>query len=365
MATPAEVIDLFADVRDGSSFERAKAGASAFRAFASLSAVQKRDLAVLVAERAAPQLVPKIQAETGLDLTREQVQAVIEMAGRMDAEDIEELRRAVQDDEARNDAIRTVGTSAATAAAAATGLDDLVAPHEEAPEETPEQALEGVTEDTSLDIDQPEVDDTPLGIDQSELDELGVEAELVELDLEPEPTAPVAPAPDPRAFESVFDDLPEMPAFEPRAGGGTMTPERTRTRVAEHLPTDDVVDLTTRVRAARQPLVEALREQTGGAGCVRLVRAHLDDLVDMDAVSRTAVVDAVPDGWARRRSLQAMLDGHVLPASEVPDLIRRVTSPVARAWLCATAIEVEMLAVDQLDDILEPRAAARLRGRYR
>ncbi len=365
MATPAEVIDLFADVRDGSSFERARAAANAFRAFASLSASQKRDLAILVAERSAPQLVPKIQAETGLDLTREQVQAVIEMAGRMDAEDIEELRRSVQDDQARSDAVRTVGTSAATAAAAATGLDDVVAAPEEAPDEASGEAPDEVAQDPPPDGDSELDDDTPLGIDQSELDELGVEAELVELDHEPEPTAPVAPAPEPRPFESVFDDLPDMPAFEQRAGGGTMTPERTRTRVLEHLPTAAPVDLTTRVRAARQPLVEALREQTGGAGCVRLVRAHLDDLVDMDAVSRTAVVDAVPDGWARRRTVQAMLEGHVLPASEVPDLIRRVTSPVARAWLCATAVEVDMLDVDQLDDILEPRAAARLRGRYR
>ncbi len=127
----------------------------------------------------------------------------------------------------------------------------------------------------------------------------------------------------------------------------------------------ETADLTTRVRATQHPLVELLRGQTTGAGCVRAVRAHLDELADMDAVGRTAVVDAVPDGWARRRALQAMLDAGAVPAADVPDLVRRVGSPVARAWLCATAIEADVLEVDQLDELLEPRAATRLRGRYR
>lgn len=399
MATPAEVVDLFADVREGSSFERARAAANAFRAFASLSASEKRDLAALVAERAAPQLVPKIRAETGLDLTREQVQAVIDMAGRMDAEDIDELRHTLRDQQAREEALRTVGASAATAAAGASGLDDvLTPPAQEAPEPPADDGPpheEGP--ETAAERDAPEhreLGPPDLDVDEAELDALGVESELLEVDTEPAPSTSVASAPEPREFVSIFDDLPSLPAFEQRAEGATMTPDRVGVSLADldqppstpgpavavadtrgplaaptalvtSLRARDTLDLTTRVRAAQQPLVERLREQSSGAGCIRVVRAHLGDLAEMDAVGRMAVVDAVPDGWARRRALQAMLEAQVLPAADVPDLIRRVGSPVARAWLCATAIETRVLDADQLDELLDPRAATRLRGRYR
>lgn len=383
MATPAEVIDLFADVREGSSFERARAAANAFRAFATLSASDKRDLAVLVAERAAPQLVPRIQAETGLDLTREQVQAVIDMAGRMDAQDIEELRHAVTDPGARQDALRTVGASAATAAAGAAGLDDVIDADEQDTLAEPTEDEGAPPIPTSADQpdapepqDSEESEDRTLGVDEAELAALGVESELLELDREPEPSAPVAPAPDPREFESIFDDLPSLPAFDARAEGGTMTPDRVGVTLADldappptgrasSMPARETVDLSTRVRATQHPLVEQLRNQTTGAGCVRAVRAHLDELADMDAVGRAAVVDAVPDGWARRRALQAMLDARAVPAAEVGELVRRMSSPMARTWLCATAIETDVLEVDQLDELLDARAAQRLRGRYR
>ena len=71
MATPAEVIELFVGLRDGSTIARARGAAEVFRAFASLTTDQKRELALLVADRAAPQLVPRIEAETGLELSRE------------------------------------------------------------------------------------------------------------------------------------------------------------------------------------------------------------------------------------------------------------------------------------------------------
>ncbi len=46
-----------------------------------------------------------------------------------------------------------------------------------------------------------------------------MESELLELDHEPEPSAPVARAPEPREFESIFDDLPSLPAFDTRSEG--------------------------------------------------------------------------------------------------------------------------------------------------
>lgn len=268
----------------------------------------KRDLAVLVAERAAPQLVPRIRGETGLDLTREQVQAVIDMAGRMDADDIDELRHAVRDPEAREQTLRTVGASAAAAAAGATGLDDVVTPGEH---------------DRATEPD------------------------------EHEPTTEPA-------------ERPATSEPEP-AEGDTMTPDGIGVTPADLdlPPVRETADLTTRVRATQHPLVELLRRQTTGAGCVRAVRAHVEDIAEMDSVGLTAVVDAVPDGWARRRALEAMLDARAVPSTDVGELVQRLGSPVARAWVCATAIEAGLLDADRLDDLIDQRAATRLRGRYR
>lgn len=123
MTTPADVMARAGEMMSGSRFERARAGASALSAFVQLTPEDKRDLAVLVAQRVAPELVPRIEAETGMDLTQEQSRAVVDMIGRLDGDDIEEVTSALRSPDARRAALGTVGA----AAAAATGLEDVVA----------------------------------------------------------------------------------------------------------------------------------------------------------------------------------------------------------------------------------------------
>lgn len=123
MTTPADVMARAGEMMSGSRFERARAGASALSAFVQLTPEDKRDLAVLVAQRVAPELVPRIEAETGMDLTQEQSRAVVDMIGRLDGDDIEEVTSALRSPDARRAALGTVGA----AAASATGLEDVVA----------------------------------------------------------------------------------------------------------------------------------------------------------------------------------------------------------------------------------------------
>ena len=354
MATPAEVIELFVGLRDGSTIARARGAAEVFRAFASLTTDQKRELALLVADRAAPQLVPRIEAETGLELSREQIQAVIDMAGRLDDEDLDELVHTVRDREARGEALRTVATAAATAG----GLDDVVTP------ESPE-----VTEPADVTVPAPETAPAPASPPPEPAHvtvpaEVETDAELVELDHEPEPTVEVEPAPEPREFTSIFATLPDVPAWEPsRDGAGE--PAVTAARV-QTLPghVHDGPDLSTRVRAARRPLVERLRAATSDGARLRLLRQHLDDVAAFDAPGRAAVVGAVPDGWARRRALEALMAAGAVPADEVTGLVRRVGRPMARAWVVASAIEAGLLSLDDVDTLVDERAAGRLQRRY-
>ncbi|MBY5163951.1 hypothetical protein, partial [Salsipaludibacter albus] len=123
MTTPADVVDAAIPMASGSRMERARAGLRALGLFGQLSAGDKRDLAVLVAQRVAPELVPRIRSEGGVDLTDEQSRAVLDMVRRLDGDDLRELSEAVATPESRRRALAAVGG----AAAGATGLDDVVA----------------------------------------------------------------------------------------------------------------------------------------------------------------------------------------------------------------------------------------------
>jgi hypothetical protein len=358
MPTPAEVIESFAGLRDGSTIARARATADAFRGFAALSVQEKRDLAVLVAERAAPHLVPRIQEETGLELTGEQVQAVLDMAGRLDADDLGELAETARDQEARRDALRAVATGGAAGAAATTGHDDVRPPPD--------------LDEPAVDLDEPvvELDEPVVELDEEELAELGVEAAPAELDLAPEPTTEVAPAPEPREFVSIFDTL-DTPAWDTPAEPATPPPtthEGPRAGGPSTMAVADTpgarVDVAAEVHADRHPLVERLRSASTDAQRLRTLRRHVDDLAGMQPAGRRAVLAAVPDGWARRRAVELAVRSGVVPHAEVPDLVRSLASPVARAWVCATAVETDALRLDEVDDLLDTRAAERLHRRY-
>lgn len=122
MTTPAEVMAEATGMASGSKFERARAAATAMSSFLQLSPDDKRDLAVMVAQRAAPDLVPRIQSETGMDLTAEQSKAVLDMIQRMDGDDITELAASLRSPEARTATLGAIGGAAATA----TGMGDVV-----------------------------------------------------------------------------------------------------------------------------------------------------------------------------------------------------------------------------------------------
>ncbi len=100
-------------------------------ALARLSPAERRQVAIDVAKLAAPHLVERIESEGAVDLTPAQSKAVLDMIGRLDEGDIDELVSALGDADARAAALGTVAASAA----GAVGLDDVVYADEEAEEE--------------------------------------------------------------------------------------------------------------------------------------------------------------------------------------------------------------------------------------
>lgn len=100
VASTTRVLNLLLQARSGNTFDRARSVSSALQEFRDLSGDQKRSLALLVARRAAPELVPRIEAETGIDLTPEQTRTVIDLVARLGDANLAELRDTVEEVEA-------------------------------------------------------------------------------------------------------------------------------------------------------------------------------------------------------------------------------------------------------------------------
>jgi hypothetical protein len=100
VASATRVLNLLLQARSGNTFDRARSVSSALQEFHDLSGDQKRSLALLVAQRTAPELVPRIEAETGIDLSPEQTRTVIDLVARLGDTNLAELRDTIEDVEA-------------------------------------------------------------------------------------------------------------------------------------------------------------------------------------------------------------------------------------------------------------------------
>lgn len=388
MATASDVLDLFAAARTGSRTRRARALAQAARAMASLSADEKRDLAALVAERAAPQLVSRIDAEAGLDLTPEQVDAVVTMAERIDPDELATLRSQVRDRERRGQTLRALGSTLAAAAGLGPAEPATAAPFDDVALPPPDPALlvhgpeRPIPDDTAS---LPPEQATTNGDTADDADPSPARPPRIEPSIPADPAwaaeasaGPAATRATPRPFVSVFDSLPDTPTDATDGDRRSPPVDRATSATSTHVgdapssgststPSDDVDlegDLTARVRAAQMPLVEDLRMPRGNGARLAVLRRRVDDLAAMDPVQHTAIVAAIPDGWARRRAIEVLIAHGDMAPAEAALLIGKVASHQARAWLSASAIEAGLLTLDDAAHLIDERAVARLRRRY-
>lgn len=97
MTAATQVLELLLQARSGSAMSRARASAQLISRLRSLSAAQQRALAVEIAGVVAPQAVDQISAEGDLELSSDQVTALVAMAKDLDASDIATIRDALAD----------------------------------------------------------------------------------------------------------------------------------------------------------------------------------------------------------------------------------------------------------------------------
>ena len=375
MATPSELLELFARFRGSSGIDRARAAGDALRAFASLSADDKRKVAVLVAEKAAPELVPRIREQTGVELSREQIQVVLEMVRNLDEEDVEDLRRVVADPAAREAALRSTAQATASAAVTAAGLDDDLPPPP--PHLLDDEGPDGGTREAADELEAADAALADAERRRREIDEQA-ERELAEAQRELESlraaedapeAAAAAVAPASTSAATSWDGSEEAAARQPGARAEPVTAEEIGEPAAPYEPVFELRDLPAReARAVAAATGSDLTERVRGAGSsgarLRVLTSSLDEVLALDSGQIAELVRAIPDGWARRRAVERLLEHDAILAEEVPDTLRLLGRASDRTWVAATAVEARLLDVDDLDGLIDARAAARLRRRY-
>lgn len=329
------VIELLERWRDATGMGRMRIGIDATRAIASLPAERKRALAIEVAERVAPQLVPAIESESG-DLTTQQVGAVVDLLRRADEHQLDDLVEALRSGEVGG-GLDLVDDAVAVVAPPDPATDELLAdiatedadPTAATPDGGQDQTAAAVAAAAAAVGDDDEIDVAPDG-------SLALDEDAVRERLQAEAAQRA------ERYRDSSRDVPTTPSYR--------APEVDFRTEDLELPDPDVDTVA--------PLHERMARQPDRAGPRRLAAAPVTQVV--------ASVTATPDGYRRRRAaLKAIRDGR-LEADDVQPVVRSFDRATDRSWVAGAALDAGLIGASSLDEFdLSPAAVARLSRRAR
>lgn len=292
-----ELVGLLHELRDSSAgvLSRADTARRILHRVSGLQPLERRELLLEVAARAAPDVAERLEPAMDTEVTAEQLTALVDALSELDVEEIAGLADRLGQ-----------GMSPTPEPTPDADVEAAAATPEAAPEPTPEPA-------TVEPEPEPEASPEPTPP-------------------EPEPTPAPEPEPTPQA--------PPVPA--------PTEPEPEPEPVAQ----EEEPDVIERVAGA------------GSAGiALRVFRAALDDVVAMAGTDQARALRAIPDGWARRRALEQLVRAGGVARSDIPTLLATLSGRWARTWVVGTLLEAGMVEADQLDEIVDPDTAGRLRRR--
>ncbi|MDX1509783.1 MAG: hypothetical protein R3249_00390 [Nitriliruptorales bacterium] len=386
-----DVLDLLAEFRETRGVGgRARVAVQLTQALRRLEPAQRRQLAVDVAQRAAPHLVERIEQDADVDLSPAQLRAVIEMVGNMDRDDVEGLRSSVRDPEwQRRAAARVLGSADEVLADAGVELGDVNLSETLPPPSAGdvEQALDtddGLAlgnRDGQHDLDGQAAADAAEMEPTSAAPSPAEDSTVAIAPVEPPdgPRSPPEPQVQPTPVSEYRTGLPEMTAW--RASGADsdlfsfpplQTPEERR-HASPSSPTPPSVEQSwftaaeldvERVAVPRTDLGERLRAAERPIEQLRVLRAALAEFVALSPREQASVLGHLQATWIRRRAVLALIaDGHVTE-SNARAVVGCFDSAVNRAWIVASLVEAGVAPVSAFADLLTPAAAARLERRY-
>jgi hypothetical protein len=330
-----DVAELLAQWREaGGVWSRGRLVADGASRVARLRPDERRLLAVALAQQGAPHLADRLEAQAGDRLDPGYAQGLTEALLSLEDEQVDDLVGALRHPERLR-------------AQAGSVLEHLPPPP--APRDVPTQA-------PATRVEQPEHGGTP--------------------------------APTGRAVGGADDARPPLePPPEHRAGPTAATPgtgagtSRTGPPTAGHAAAGvvepggpDVSPPLTRVAGSAAAdtrdggivLTAALRqlEQAGSASERRAILAELDRY-DLTTPEALRVLDAVPDGWQRRRAVRLLLDLGSLDGADPRAVLARLSQVPDRRFVASALLAAGRLHPRDLDDLLPAGTARRLAARAR
>lgn len=387
MSDVTTLLDAVSEVRSGSGLSRARASMTALQTLMRMSPEDKRAVAVLVAERAAPQLVDRIESGTGQDLNKEQVETVLKMFQQLDVDDLSELRTTVTDAERRGAALTDITRSAAATAATAAGPEELAptaSPPEDADDEaSPEPLDDAPTEDleayeaaevaevarqesAQLDAEVEAEVAAARAQQDEELARLEAEAEVLKAEARaaqaaPTPTSSPRPARATPPATSIFDELDDRDAQDARDDADDAgEPVHTSATPDDDTPRQSHThDRRTGVDAAA--IRAALGAASSSGAALGVFRAHADDHVDEDHL--LTLLPLVPDGWARRRAIIDLLDRDLLHGSDAVDAMSTLAGAGDRRFVAGSILAGGFATPAQLRGTVDDRTLDRMAAR--
>lgn len=366
------VIELLERWRDATGVGRLRIGIDATRVIAQLPPERKRELAIEVADRVAPQLVPAIQAESG-DLSGEQVGALVDLLRRADRHQLDDLVTALRTGDIGG-AAGIVGDAADIVAGPDEETDALledIATPDEPPETGVGQPGGGLASDAVVESDGvaeqdaiAEPDEAPEPAEGTS-SAVGAGAGAVSGGVAAAAAAAtaadrdeVAVAPDGSLEldeEAVRDRLEEEAAerAEQYRDSSSDVPEVPAYRAPEVDFIKDSADWEfpdTSVETVA-PLHERMSRSRGDVAGRRLAAPPVSATV--------ASLTATQDGYRRRRAAMEAIRAGRLESDDVPAVVRSFERGTDRVWIAGAALDAGLIHVSDLDELQLPDSAVR------
>ncbi|MDX1619628.1 MAG: hypothetical protein R3320_01465 [Nitriliruptorales bacterium] len=312
-----------------------------------LSPAERRQVALAIAEQAAPELTPQIRERTGLELDAATLTEIVDLARDLDDEDLEEVIGRLLDPEQRWDAVEDLVEDALVP-------DEATAEHDTQPPPPPATAEPHA-------IGPPPTGPGPLAPTATEdvqLEEPSLPQPAPEPAEEPPPLpqAPVDAQPDPVAeLPPVEEPAPEAaPPPSARDAPPPAPPEQETVPFADvgRPPETTKGDVIGRVRVAGTSLAK-----------LRVVASAGESIYDLGPDGRLELVRALPDGWVRRRAVHRMLEFDVIAASDCLPIIRTFARATDRNWVAGSMIEQGLILPGDVAGLVSDAAVGRLERR--
>jgi uncharacterized membrane protein len=354
-----EVADLLDRWRgtDG-VFGRARVLREGIQLLAGLDADERRVLAGSLAEQGAPDLANRIEQRTGAAMSADQLWSVADGLLAMDDHQVDRLTASLRDPVERQRLAGQALTHGVASLDAATSpasdqrdrLDRLPPPGGIVDRAGVGDDLPAHPELGHLELGDQELGTVELG--DAGLRAVGVHAAEIRHDAEAATTA--ADDPDPSGTSAVrtgssaaviptADQVTDHTATEARADVSAPAP-----------PTDDP--------AGEGPGTSTWLDRLSNAGTAtrRLRLLAPDALEGLSGAEALEVLDAVPDGWQRRRAAVRLVDAGTFPTDHLVDALGRFGRTTDAAFVAGALLAAGHVRAERFHGILDERVVRRL-----